>query len=287
MADFAEFMELLRETLLVIWTTPVYGVLILTELILSNWRGRPAYRLHDTLENVYLSILNAVIDLLMRGVALGLLAFCFRHSWVSIGPPWVYWLTLVVALDFLFWILHWVDHRCRLFWAVHVTHHSSDEFNLTTGFRSSVFQPLYRFVYFVPLPLFGFAPADILFVYAASQTYGVLLHTRQVGRLGILEWFLVTPSHHRVHHGSNPEYLDKNMGMVFIVWDRMFGTFQEEKAPVKYGITNPLPDRKPVTVVFHEWKVLLQDVRKAPTLAAKWRLLWAPPGTKRSGINSY
>ncbi len=275
-------MEALRETFLVIAATPVYGLLIILELALSNWRGRPAYRWRDTLENVYLSACNALLDLLMRGVAVSVLGFFYQQQWAAIKHPWIYWITLVVGLDFLFWLLHWVDHRCRLFWTMHVTHHSSDEFNLTTGFRSSVFQPLYRFVYFVPLAAAGFAPVDILFVYAASQTYGVLLHTQQVGKLGILEWILVTPSHHRVHHGSNPEYIDKNMGMVLIVWDRLFGTFQAEHTPVKYGITKPLPDRNPATVVFYEWQQLLHDIRNAPTLAAKWRLLWAPPGQKET-----
>src|SRR6185295_952441 len=127
-----------------------------------------------------------------------------------------------------YWLLHFVDHKCRFFWAIHVTHHSSEEYNLTTGFRSSVFQPFYRTIYFLPLPFLGFHPLDILFMYAATQLYGVLVHTEWNLRLGWLEHLLVTPSHHRVHHASNGRYIDKNMGMVFIVWDKIFGTFAPE-----------------------------------------------------------
>ena len=107
---------------------------------------------------------------------------------------------------------------------MHVTHHSSEYFNLTTGFRSSVFQPLYRFIYFIPLVFLGFQPADIVLMYSITQIYGILIHTKYVDKLGWLEKVLVTPSHHRVHHASNIEYLDKNIGMCLIIWDKLFAT---------------------------------------------------------------
>lgn len=160
-------------------------------------------------------------------------------------------------------MLHFVDHHCRLFWAIHVTHHSSEEFNLTTGFRYSVFQPVYRTAYFVPIALLGFAPLDILFMYATTQIYGSLIHTQHVGKLGWLEHILVTPSHHRVHHAANPRYLDKNMGMCLIIWDRMFGTFAPElpEDPPRYGLTKSIPNRGPLNIVFHEWCDMLRDFR--------------------------
>ena len=189
----------------------------------------------------------------------------------------VYWMSLVFAVDLCFYVLHVVDHKCRLFWAIHVTHHSSEEFNITVGFRSSVFQPIYRFLYFTPLALIGFNPVDILFVYSVSQIYGLLIHTQLIGKLGPLEWILVTPSHHRVHHGSNPEYIDKNMGMVFIIWDRIFGTFKEEAGKVKYGVTKNLTDHRPSTVVFHEWQNLLNDLKKAETLKERLVVIFGNP----------
>lgn len=263
--------------LLAIWSAPFYAALIGAEAVVSNWHHGKAYSIRGVFENVLLTALNASLDLLMRAPSIWLLALLYDWRWLEVTHGWMYWLTLVFLLDFLFYVLHVVDHYCRLFWAVHVTHHSSEEFNLTVGFRSSVFQPLYRFLYFIPLPLLGFRPEDILLVFAACQIYGVILHTKLVGRLGILEWFLVTPSHHRVHHGSNPEYIDKNMGMVFIIWDRLFGTFQEEQAVVMYGVTKPPRNRQPQELVFHEWRNLVEDVRKTNSWKDAVRVILGKP----------
>lgn len=271
-------MDILRDSALILWSTPVYAVLILAELIFSNISHRPAYTVQNTLENVVLTVLNASVDLVMRGFSLVVLTYFYDRHIVGVTDPVVYWLLLLVTLDFMFYILHVVDHKCRLFWAIHVTHHSSEEFNLTVGFRSSVFQPVYRFIYFIPLAWFGFQPLDILFVYSATQVYGILLHTKYIGNLGPIEWVLVTPSHHRVHHASNDEYIDKNMGMLLIVWDRLFGTFQKEEARVRYGITKPLKNRKLPNVLFHEWRDLWKDIRQSKSLREAVLLLVGPPG---------
>jgi sterol desaturase/sphingolipid hydroxylase (fatty acid hydroxylase superfamily) len=227
------------------------------------------------------------LDILFRGICLLVLDSFYRYSFADLSPwPFVYWAVLIVAEDFMFYWLHRVDHFCRLFWAVHVTHHSSEEFNFTVGFRSSVFQPLYRFVYFIPLALFGFKGIDIMFAYSATQIFGILVHTQTVGKLGILEHIIVTPSHHRVHHGSNPRYLDKNMGMFLIIWDKMFGTFQaeEESDPVKYGLTTNIDSSHPVNVVFHEWKAIYDDVVKKDCAPRhKLMYLFGPPGWSHDG----
>jgi len=183
----------------------------------------------------------------------------------------------------MFYWLHYFDHYVRFFWAIHVTHHSSQEFNLSVGFRSSVFQPLYRFLYFIPIAWCGFSPIDILLMYAITQIYGIIIHTQYVGKLGWLEYILATPSNHRVHHGSNIKYLDKNMGMIFIFWDRLFGTYQAEEEEVVYGLTTNIPDHKPSTVVFHEWKDMWNDVRNAPTLGTKLGYIFRPPGWSHDG----
>ena len=161
------------------------------------------------------------------------------------------------------------------------------EFNLTTGFRSSVFQPVYRFVYFIPIALMGFHPLDIVFMYSITQTYGILVHTQYIKKMPA--WFeavFVTPAHHRVHHASNIRYLDKNMGMCLIIWDRMFGTFQEEVAddPVKYGLTKPLENpNNPFNHVIHEWKGMLADVKKKVPFTTKIKYLLMPPGWSHDG----
>ncbi len=234
----------MKEQLLILVTTPLYIAVIGIEILLSHLNLKKYYNTKDTLMNVYLCLMNSGIDLLFRAVYVVILLWFFKFHFIDFSfNPWVYWLMLFILEDIVFYVEHRVDHYCRFFWAVHVTHHSSEEFNLTTGFRSSVLQPLYRFIYFIPLALFGFNPVDIVFMYSLTQIYGILVHTRYINKMP--EWFeavFVSPSHHRVHHASNIRYLDKNMGMVLIIWDRMFGTFQEELEidPIKYGLTKPL-----------------------------------------------
>lgn len=260
-------------------------ILIGLELGMSYFHEKKYYTLKDTIINVYLSALNGGIDLAFRVFYLAVLAACYQYKLVTIENAWLYWTVLLILEDFAFYWLHRFDHEVRFFWAVHVTHHSSQFFNLTVGFRSSVLQPLYRFVYFIPIAFLGFRPEDIMLMYSATQIYGILIHTKYINKLGFLEYFLATPSHHRVHHGSNPRYLDKNMGMVFIFWDKWFGTFQKEldKDPVQYGLTTNLRDYHPLNVVFHEWKQILKDVISAPGLYNKWMYLFGPPGWSHDG----
>jgi sterol desaturase/sphingolipid hydroxylase (fatty acid hydroxylase superfamily) len=279
-------MDFDREMLLLLISAPILLVVILIEVAITNWHavrgeGTRRYSWRESLTNGWLALLNGSFDILLRGLVLLALGWAWQHRLVTFERSWIYWVALLVIEDFAFWLLHYVDHKCRFFWAIHVTHHSSEEFNLTTGFRSSVFQPFYRTIYFLPLAFFGFQPLDILFMYAVTQLYGVLVHTEWKARFGWLEHLLVTPSHHRVHHASNGRYLDKNMGMVFIVWDKIFGTFAPEDPadPPKYGITKPIPNRGPFGIVLHEWRDLFRDVKeKGRTLREKLAYIFRPPG---------
>lgn len=279
-------MELFREELLLKITVPIYIVVIGTELVWSYIKKKHYYSTKGILANVYLSALNFGLDILMRVAGLAVLMFFYQYKWVSIDKtlhPFWYWLTLLIAQDFMFYWLHRIDHYCRFFWAAHVTHHSSEEYNLTVGFRSSVFQPLYRFIYYIPLSLLGFEPLDTLFMYAATQIYGILIHTQTVDKLGPLEWFLSTPSHHRVHHASNVRYLDKNMGMVLIIWDKIFGTFQKEEETPVYGLTKNIKTYNPITMVFHEWLAIAKDLKKGNKLWHKIMYVFGPPGWSHDG----
>jgi sterol desaturase/sphingolipid hydroxylase (fatty acid hydroxylase superfamily) len=277
-----------REALLIKLSIPIYTIVIGIEILYSYWHHKKYYSTKGLLANIYLTTLNFSLDILVRGICLGVLWFFYQFQFCSIDKvthPMLYWVVLLISQDFLFYWLHRVDHYCRLFWAVHVTHHSSEEFNLTVGFRSSVFQPLYRFMYFIPLSLVGFNPLDVMFMYAATQIYGILIHTKTVGKLGIIEWVMSTPSHHRVHHASNTIYLDKNMGMVFIIWDRLFGTFakEEEQEKVVYGLTQNINTYNPITMVFHEWKAIRDDLKKDTTFKDKLYYVFGPPGWSHDG----
>ncbi len=279
-------MEQFRELFLIYTTTPFYAIIIGIEMLYSHLHRRGLYSTKGTLANVYLTVLNMGLDFLMRTACLFVLNYFFQFRFVdAYSSVFVYWALLFIAEDFMYYWLHRVDHYCRLFWAVHVTHHSSEEFNLTVGFRSSVFQPLYRFIYFIPLSFLGFKGIDIMFIYSATQIFGILSHTQTVGKLGFLEYIFVTPSHHRVHHASNVIYLDKNMGMVLILWDKLFGTFQkeEENEPVRYGLTKNIDTYNPGTMVFHEWINIFKDLGKKCSIKDKLLYVFGPPGWSHDG----
>jgi sterol desaturase/sphingolipid hydroxylase (fatty acid hydroxylase superfamily) len=279
----------LHEQLLILISTPFYIIIIGLELLLSHLQHRKLYRWKDTAVNVYLMLLNAGIDLSFRIIYVAVFVYLYNHKIVSWEMGISYWVLLVLAEDFLYYWVHRFDHEIRLFWAVHVTHHSSEQMNFTVGFRSSVFQPLYRFIYFMPLAWLGFRPLDIVFIYSATQIWGIFVHTELIRKMGWLEYILVTPSHHRVHHASNPKYLDKNMVMFLIVWDQLFGTFQPEMPDSayqekKYGLTSPLKKRTPGNLVFHEWREIARDLRRRDlSWKEKWNYLLGPPGWSHDG----
>lgn len=262
-------------------------ILSILEAYFSYAHNRMYYDSKDTLTTVYLMSVNFLVNLVMKSGTFLLLDYFYRHyRFLEIPNTCLYWGLLILLQDFLYWLLHATAHYIRLFWAIHVTHHSSEHFNLTTGFRSSVFEPMYRLFFFVPLSLMGFGAIDILFAYYITQIYGNLVHTQTVGKLHpVIEFIFVTPSHHRVHHASNFRYLDKNMGMLLILWDRLFGTFQEElpEDKVRYGLVKDLEDRGPVNIIFHEFFALLQDMKRATSLPDKLKYMFFPPGWSHDG----
>ena len=276
-----------QQKVCLLFSLPIYLFFIPLEIVLSHFNGWKLYSFKETMVNLYLNLVNFGVDLLLRVVALFVLFFFAKYKLDIAWHPIAYWLVLFICEDFLFWLEHYVDHHVRVFWAVHVTHHSSEEYNLTTGFRSSVFMPCYRYLYFIPLALLGFNPIDILFMYAITQLYGILVHTQAIKEVPRwIGYILVTPAHHRVHHASNIPYLDKNMGMALIIWDRIFGTFAEElpEEKIRYGLTTNLEKpHHPTHIIFHEWHAIGKDLRKKTSFANKLRYLFKPPGWSHDG----
>lgn len=277
-----------KESWFLLFSIPFYAILIGAEIIFSNWKQKAYYSVRDTFQNVYFTLLNASLDGFLRWIFyISVLAWSYDHHFFSFENTYLYWFALFILVDIAFYFEHRIDHYCRLFWAVHVTHHSSEEFNLTTGFRSSVFQPVYRFIYLAPIALLGFMPLDIVFMYSATQTYGILVHTRFINKMPRwFEAFFVSPSHHRVHHASNIIYLDKNMGMCLIIWDKLFGSFQAEvkEVPVKYGLTKPVVNAaNPLKIIFHEWRNMSNDVKKKTSFSNKLKYIFMPPGWSHDG----
>lgn len=283
-------MDDIREQWLLLISTPFYIAIIGFEILLSHLQHRKSYSLKDTIANIYLMLLNAGLDFASRIIVyLYILQYFYAHAFFTWKINIIYWLALVIAEDFMYYWLHRFDHEIRFFWAAHITHHSSEKFNFSVGFRSSVFQPLYRFIYFIPIAWAGFKPLDIALVYSATQIWGIFVHTELIYKMGWLEFIFVTPSHHRVHHGSNPKYLDKNMGMFLIVWDKLFGTFQAELSaqkyqPIKYGLTKNLENLNAINIVFHEWNAIAKDAcQKNITFLQRLKYLFGKPGYSHDG----
>lgn len=275
------------EAVMTIISVPVYAVTIFGEIIISNFAKLNLYNKKDTLNNIIMTTLNTLINIAVYGVfVMGMgWAFGFRvFQWNESGV-W-YWIAAMMLTDLAYWVVHWLGHAVRLFWAVHVVHHSSEKYNISVGFRSSVFEPLYRGFFFLPLAFLGFRAEDVMLAFAIQQLYGSLVHTKLINKLPMWDLVFVSPSHHRVHHASNPRYLDRNMGMIFILWDKLFGTFEPEDDKydaIRYGLTKNLETYNPVHVLFHEWKDMIRDVRSAPGLKNKLMYIFGPPGWSHDG----
>lgn len=287
----SDFSKNFQELGLILWTTPTYAILILVELYIANSEGRRNYyNLKDSLTNLYLTLSQMAVDAVTRYIPTYFaLNWVFQHrilTWETTG--FWYWFWIIVLQDFCFYWIHRLEHSSRFFWAVHVTHHSSEHFNLSVGFRSSVLEPLYRFVFYLPMPLLGFSPMDIFVSFSITQIYGLLVHTQFISRIPIYEWIFVTPAHHRVHHGANIRYLDKNMGMFLIIWDKMFGTYQAElpEEPVVYGLHKPADNKGAVKVIFHEFISIWGDFfgkNKDLPLGIRLKYVFKAPGWSHDG----
>ncbi len=268
---------------LVLWAIPLFAVMIGVELALAVRHKRAVYEMRDTLACLAMGIGNVAINVPWKFVALGIMAWLYQFRVFDIPvDAWWAWLVLLVAEDFCYYWFHRLHHVTRIGWSAHVNHHSSTRFNLAVALRQSWTTPFTGLVFWLPLALVGFHPLMILTQQSISLVYQFWIHTQTIDRLGPLEWFLNTPSHHRVHHGRNARYVDRNYGGILIVWDRLFGTFEPESEPVDYGIVKPLNTFNPVKIAFHEWRAMLADVRRAPdTRVAMGRLFrhpaWQPP----------
>ena len=274
------------EKILIYTTIPVYILFIGLELYLGHIHKKVYYDKKDSVNSLLLGLGGAAFDLLMKGFGVLLFYFVIKHWQITkIENIYWYWIALFFVQDFLFYWLHRTEHTVRLFWAVHVNHHSSEKYNFMVALRSSMIQPLYRYLFFLPAAFFGFEPMDVMLMYAINQIYQFFLHTETIGKLGFLEKFMVTPSHHRVHHASNINYLDKNMGQVLIIWDKLFGTFQEEldEDVPKFGLTYPLKDQNFFTVWLHEWWSIGMDMSRTKGIKNKIKYLLNPPGWSHDG----
>jgi sterol desaturase/sphingolipid hydroxylase (fatty acid hydroxylase superfamily) len=280
-----------REQWLITISIPAYIISILFEIYENKKYKKNNYQLKDSLISLWMGIAGGSLDFLMRIVTLGVLDWCYYRALLIpdllIYYPVLAWFLVFIAQDFCFYWLHRTEHRSRLFWAVHSNHHSSPNYNFTVALRSSVLQPLYRFVFYIPIAFLGFDGLTIMFMYAVNQFYQFFLHTETVQKLpNWYEAIFVTPSHHRVHHASNEKYLDKNMGQVLIIWDKLFGTFQEETEKPQYGLTSPLNTSHPIDAIFYEFYKIRKEITQPAPIFKKLRFLISPPEKSFDDIKS-
>ncbi|NLO80531.1 MAG: sterol desaturase family protein [Xanthomonadaceae bacterium] len=249
------------------------------------WRNTPAaYSLRDTLNNAFLAASYQLADGIAWAAVIGLFYWLYQFRLFEIPLTWWSLLSLFIAQDFLYYWFHRASHRIRWLWASHVVHHSSERSNLSTAFRQSMTYPISgMWAFWLPLALIGFHPKHVVLVVAINLAYQFFIHTEVVRRLGPLELVLNTPSHHRVHHGRNPEYIDRNFGGVLIVWDKLFGTFtpEDQANPPEYGIQRQIHTNNVLTMIFHEWRDMLRDAARPGPLWLRLKHLWAPPEWQR------
>jgi alkylglycerol monooxygenase len=266
---------------------PLFALLILAEAVISALRGHEVYAWRDFSGSMSQLGMNILMKLGTEGVVVGLyfLLYQFRLFDMNQGP--LQWLFTLVVLDFFFYWYHRASHRSRFLWCAHVVHHSSERMNFGTALRQSPTGPLTIVLFYWPLPLLGFHPLVIASAGAVATIYGFWTHTETIGKLWRpLEWVFVTPSHHRAHHGSNPEYIDKNYANLLIIWDRIFGTFEPEVAPVNYGLINNINTYNPLKIAFTEWYKLLRDTARAGSIRLIGQLWTNPPGWKPGQHNN-
>jgi sterol desaturase/sphingolipid hydroxylase (fatty acid hydroxylase superfamily) len=275
------------------YSIPVCALLMLIEVVILHRADRrnadsadgtpPAprprgYSGGDTLASLTLAALGGIPGTLFKALSLGIAMAAWNHRLFSLGTGWAVWVLAVVVVDFNEYWNHRVSHRMRLLWANHVQHHSSTHMNVSTALRT----PLTSFsgvIFFPWLAILGFQPWIIFAAFSVHSVYQFWIHTELIGKLPRwYEFVFTTPSHHRVHHGSNGQYIDKNFSLLFILWDRIFGTFQAESEPVTYGLVNDLNSNNVWKIFSHEYASLFRDVRAAAGLRAKLALLVMPPG---------
>jgi sterol desaturase/sphingolipid hydroxylase (fatty acid hydroxylase superfamily) len=256
---------------------PFFLASLAIEAFVLQREGR-GYDPADAMASISGGLGSLVTMALMKGAALAVFGIIYEHRILTAGTGVLAWVALTFAYDFCFYWYHRASHETRLLWAAHVVHHSSQRYTLATALRQSWTAPAFEMVFWAPLPFFGFRPEMVLLMSSFSLLYQYWIHTEKIGRLGPLEWFMNTPSHHRVHHASNPRYIDRNHAGVFIIWDKLFGTFEPETETVRYGLTKNVETHNWMTIQFHEFAQIAREVRASGSLRAALRVLtYMPP----------
>lgn len=272
----------------ILYAVPFFFLLIALELLADRWRGVSTYRLADAINSLSAGVLSTTSGLLTKVV--GLLTYTLAWQQLALlelsaESAWVWGLAFVLY-DFCYYWNHRLGYERNVLWAAHSVHHQSEDYNLSTALRQTSSGFLFGWIFYLPMALLGVPPLVFLTVAALNLLYQFWVHTRHIPKLGWLEWVFITPSNHRVHHAQNPVYMDRNYGGVFILWDRLFGTFQEEldEHPVIFGVTTPLASWNPLWANLQFYVALWRDAVRAESWWDKLRIWFMRTGWRPADV---
>ncbi len=257
---------------------PVFALLIALESYFVIRENRENFDRQDTWTNIFIGLASLVWGAIfgLLNVYFYLLAYEFAPYKMPMDTVWA-WIILLVADDFAYYWFHRISHEVRFFWNFHVVHHSSNQYNLSVAVRQSWFSGIAHWIFYIPVALLGFPFWSFAAMHGLNLLYQFWIHTKLVGKLGFLENFLNTPSHHRVHHGSDEIYLDRNYAGIFVVWDKLFGTFTEETDAPRYGTIKPLKSYNPLWINSHGWFEMCETIKTKRTWFGKIRCVFGSP----------
>ncbi|CAN5485183.1 sterol desaturase family protein [soil metagenome] len=282
----------------IILSIPIFFILIGIELVVERFSHRKLYSLPDSVANISCGITSQLSGLFMRVLAIGVYVLVFENfalfpmdqtwkSGLSTATLISYWLTLFLLTDLAYYWAHRMSHEVNLFWGGHVVHHQSEEYNLSVALRQSSFQVVWTFAFSLPIALIGFNATDFILVSALNTLYQFWIHTEAIKKMGWFEYIFNTPSHHRVHHGRNPKYIDRNHAGSLIIWDKMFGTFQAEEEKPVYGITKPINSWNPIWANFDHYATMASEMKTIPSWKDKILYMFKKPGWLPEDLGGY
>jgi alkylglycerol monooxygenase len=274
----------------IVLSIPIFFILIGVELVIERFSHQKLYRLQDAIANLSCGITSQLSGLFLKIVAIGIYEILYRNFalFELDGSQWWYWVALVLLVDLAYYWAHRMSHEVNLFWGGHVVHHQSEEYNLSVALRQSSLQVIWTFGFSLPIAFLGFDTLHFALVSALNTLYQFWIHTETIRKLPRwIEFIFNTPSHHRVHHGRDPKYIDKNHAGSLIIWDRMFGTFQEEEEAPTYGITKPLNSWNPIYANFSHYIAMKEDLQRIPYWKDRIKYLFMKPGWLPDYLGGY
>lgn len=257
---------------------PLFLLLIHFEWRHDHKKGQSNFDFANIANNMTVGSIDQFASFGYLFLMYGVLNWVYRFKIVEWNNDGLQWAIAFVAVDFTSYWYHRASHKVNLLWAAHITHHSSAYYNFSNGFRTSPFQGLFRIVFWLWMPLLGLEPIVLVLCFQISGLHDFLVHTSYFKNLGWLEKIIVTPSLHRVHHGKNDIYIDRNFASFFIIWDKLFGTYQSEAEKVEYGVKSDFIENNPINTIFSHFNFLIKTTRETPGVINKLKLWFKPPG---------